>query len=78
MQTELLGPLVAGLIQLFKGQFKFMRNHAPLVALALGVGMAGLVYGSWGTEVIINGISVGLSAVGLFSASKHYLGEKES
>lgn len=48
-------------------------RFAPLFSLMIGIGLAGIVAG-YGENVVVYGITVGLSASGLYSATKTSLG----
>lgn len=63
-----LVPIVVGLVQVVKVA-GFPSRFAGILAIALGVLGAALIGGSM-TEVLLQGIVAGLSASGLYSASR--------
>ena len=64
-------PLIVGLVALATS-FGLPKRFAPLLSLALGL-VAAFVYISPGNipQAILSGITLGLSAVGLYSGSKN-------
>ena len=79
MITEISLTLITGvviaLVQVAK-TLGLSTRWCPLVAIALGVGgVLGLTFFQPTAEVIFTGITIGLSAVGLFSATKSTLGK---
>ena len=61
-------PVVIALVQL--GKQYMSAKWLPLVALILGIGGAYLVTGNFGSDVILQGLLVGLSSIGLFSGAR--------
>lgn len=61
-------PVILGLVQVAK-QVGLPSKFAPLVSIALGVGLVALTGASWQAD-IVQGIIAGLAASGLWSGSK--------
>ena len=61
-------PVILGLVQVAK-QVGLPSKFAPLVSIALGVGLVALTGASWQAD-IVQGIIAGLAASGLWSSSK--------
>ena len=61
-------PVILGLVQVAK-QVGLPSKFAPLVSIALGVGLVALTGASWQAD-IVQGIIAGLAASGLWSSGK--------
>lgn len=74
-----VAPLIVALVELAKRSTGVCARHAPLLALALGVGFAVAAkldrpeFGTW-LEVVILGLMAGLSASGMYSGVRYYRG----
>lgn len=68
-------PIIVAVTQLFKmiGDGSFMRKFAPFISIGIGITVALLT--GWDElpmhENVLSGILYGLSASGLYSATKH-------
>ncbi len=74
-----LSPVFAALVPVCIGLVAACRaaglpdRFAPLFSIMIGIGLAGIAAG-YGSNVIVYGITIGLSASGLYSAAKTSLG----
>ena len=71
-------PLIIGLVELFK-RMGFPAKYTPVLSLALGI-LAAAIYIAPGEpkRFIFHGITLGLSASGLYSGVKHMVREIRS
>ena len=69
MQFVILVPVVLGLVEAVK-QAGMPSRYAPILALSLGVAGTFLMSGDYAGASVIQGLIVGLSAVGLWSGVK--------
>jgi len=74
LELGFLAAIVLGLVEVVK-RCGMPTKFVPLLAVIIGIGLSILILvGGWG-EMIISGIVIGLTAVGLFSgASNVYKG----
>lgn len=70
----LLLPLVLGVVEVAK-RAGVPRRLLPLLALVLGVGLMGaVIYRPDAARVVVWGVTLGLSAMGLYSGGKAVIG----
>lgn len=70
MNLEILGVavlLTTGLVQVLKDAAKLNTRFAPLASVLVGIGIAGLEVHPFNAAAVILGITVGLTACGLYS-----------
>ena len=68
-----LVPLLIGILQVFK-RLGLNQKYIPLLSLVLGIAMEVILFSNGDLKVsIIQGIYIGLSAVGLYSGTKNTL-----
>lgn len=65
----ILVAITIGLVQIFKNFVEDSRWH-PVASLVFGLGLSALVFRPDMTEIIFNGIIIGLTASGLYSGTK--------
>lgn len=65
-----LVPVVIALVQIAKKYKYISARFIPLLAIVLSIGGVQLLSTGTAQEIIIQGILVGLSSIGLFSASR--------
>jgi len=65
---------VIALTELVKRTANVPTRFLPLVSISFGIILAGLGFG-WNSAVILEGLTIGLVASGLFSAGKASIGK---
>jgi len=66
INDPILIPLVIGLVEVCK-RIGITSRYLPIIAIILGIGLSWIIGGG---NIIISGIIVGLSSVGLFEVAK--------
>lgn len=61
-------PIIVGLCQIFKN-FDIETKFIPIIALIFGLIFSAIMDGSDYAEIIFRGLTLGLGAVGLYSAT---------
>lgn len=66
-------PLIIGIVEVVKSVSGMPSKYAPLVAVALGVGLAAAIHQPDWVQVAVVGTALGLSSVGLYSGTKNVI-----
>lgn len=69
-----LVPLVIGAVEVAK-QVGLPTRFAPLISLVLGLGAGFFLHGESLAQAVVSGLMIGLSASGLYSATKTVVGK---
>lgn len=70
----MLVPLVVGVVEVAK-RAGLPTQLAPLLSLLLGLGAGFFLHGEKVLLAVVNGVMIGLSASGLYSATKKVVGK---
>ena len=69
MELVLLAGLCVGLVQAVKKTNRINERYIPIVAIIIGLCLSLLMTGTI-QEIIVNGLIIGLSSVGLYDTGK--------
>lgn len=69
IEVVMLSALAVGLVEAVKTTNRISNQYLPVVAIVIGLCLSFLMAGTY-QEIIVNGLVIGLSSVGLYDVSK--------